>query len=103
MFRLKEKYRVLLSQNAGNDSPGNFGKIEDGVIFVYLKGSKELIKKRLLDRKGHYMPPELLNSQFHDLEEPSDALIVSIDKIPSEIVKEIHSQLTKFTENYSDR
>lgn len=99
---LKEKYRVLLSQNAGKYSQGDSGKIEDSVIFVYLKGTKELIKKRLLDRKGHYMPPELLDSQFKDLEEPSDALIVNIDKKSAEILNEIHMQLTTFTENISD-
>lgn len=99
---LKEKYRVLLSQNVDNDSPDSSGKIEDRVIFVYLIGSKELIKKRLSDRIGHFISSELLDSQFNDLEEPSDALIVHIDKVPEEIVNEIQSQLSKFTENISD-
>ncbi len=99
---LKEKYRVQLRQNMDKVTQVNPGNIESGVLFVYLKGSKELINKRLLDRKGHYMPPELLDSQFKDLEEPSDAMIVNIDKEPREILNEIRTQLTNFTENLSD-
>tara|TARA_R100001143_G_C3361275_1_gene136301 strand:- start:18486 stop:19013 length:528 start_codon:yes stop_codon:yes gene_type:complete len=99
---LKEKYRDLLRQNTGDGSADNSGQVNESVIFVYLKGTKDLIKKRLFDRKGHYMPPELLDSQFNDLEEPSDALTIHIDKVPAEIVNEIQSQLSKFTENISD-
>lgn len=99
---LKEKYRNQLRQNKDNDTLDDpFGK-QINVLFVYLKGSKKLIQKRLSDRIGHYMPPELLDSQFKDLEEPRDAIVVNIDKMPHEIMSEIHSQLTKFTENISD-
>lgn len=99
---LKEKYRDQLCQNMDNTSQINSGDRHKSVIFIYLKGSKELIQKRLSDRTGHYMPPELLDSQFNDLEEPSYALIVNIDKKPREILNEIHSQLTRFTENSLD-
>ncbi len=48
------------------------------VHFVYLQGSYDLIKARLDQRKGHFMPPHLLASQFDTLEEPVDALTVDI-------------------------
>ena len=40
------------------------------VVFVHLIGSHDLIAQRLAARKGHYMPPSLLASQFATLEEP---------------------------------
>jgi len=42
----------------------------ENVVFVYLKGSRELIARRLAERHGHFMPPALLDSQFATLEEP---------------------------------
>ncbi|MGE3817385.1 MAG: gluconokinase [Nitrospiraceae bacterium] len=60
---------------------------------VYLKGSHELIAKRLARRKEHFMRPELLASQFDSLEEPDDALIVDIAQRPREIVRQIREQL----------
>jgi gluconokinase len=60
---------------------------------VYLKGSYELIAKRLARRKEHFMRPELLASQFDSLEEPDDALIVDIAQRPRDIVRQIRVQL----------
>src|SRR5262249_14972553 len=40
------------------------------VRLVYLKGSRDLIRQRLEQRRGHFMPPSLLDSQFSTLEEP---------------------------------
>ena len=40
------------------------------IILVYLRGSKQVIAERLKARKGHFMPPALLDSQFATLEEP---------------------------------
>ena len=42
----------------------------DEARFVYLKGDKALIAARVAARRGHFMPPSLLDSQFADLEEP---------------------------------
>lgn len=57
--------------------------------FIYLDGSRELIESRLRERKGHYMPPSLLESQFSDLEVPENALVLDIDHPPEELVSEI--------------
>jgi gluconokinase len=59
------------------------------MAFVYLEGSFELIKSRLEQRKGHFMPIKLLQSQFETLEPPTKEITVSIDKTPSKIVAEI--------------
>ena len=55
------------------------------VKFVYLKGSEELIKKRLTSRAGHFMKAELLASQFESLEEPENAMIVEVNHSPEQI------------------
>lgn len=47
--------------------------------FIYLKGSAEMIRRRLRSRENHFMPLALLDSQFAILEEPEDAIVVSID------------------------
>ncbi|HEY0183277.1 MAG TPA: gluconokinase [Rhodopila sp.] len=39
-------------------------------LLVYLRGSKALINERMKARKGHFMPPALLDSQFAALQEP---------------------------------
>ena len=52
------------------------------VRIVYLKGTQELIASRLAQRKGHFMPPGLLESQFKTLEPPGaieNPVTVSID------------------------
>jgi gluconokinase len=65
----------------------------DRVKFVYLKGSIELIQQRLKQRTGHFMNPDLLQSQFADLQEPDDAIVIEIDRSPAEIVHQIATEL----------
>lgn len=74
---LKEKYREELKKGLGND----YG-------FLYLKGSMDDISKRLSQRKGHYMPKALLQSQFDTLEAPKDAISISILQSPEAMVNE---------------
>jgi len=66
------------------------------LLFIYLKGSKELIQQRIQSRQNHFMPPALLESQFATLEEPQDAIVVGIEHPLPEIVqaaiKAINSQ-----------
>lgn len=79
---LKDTYRTLL------------GKSLDGQHrFIYLKGSFDLINNRLAQRENHYMPKDLLRSQFETLVEPKDALTISIDQTPQKIVYEIIAAL----------
>ena len=58
---LKRSYRDLL-------------RIESGaprLQFIFLRGAQALIAERIAGRRGHYMPPLLLDSQFEALEEPA--------------------------------
>jgi carbohydrate kinase (thermoresistant glucokinase family) len=80
---LKEAYRETLRSKA-----------TAAVRFVYLKGDKELIRKRMETRKGHHMPPTLLDSQYATLEEPADALTIVVnDKTPEEMAQFAAEQL----------
>ena len=66
------------------------------VRFVFLKGTQELIADRLAHRKGHFMPPELLTSQFRTLESPDASehvITASIDASVAAIVDDILRQL----------
>jgi len=65
---LKQKYRDRLAAGLPQ------------VRFVYLKGSRELIGSRLALRKQHFMPASLMDSQFADLEEPVDAIVLDVSR-----------------------
>lgn len=65
----------------------------DGVQFVYLNGSRELLIKRLSERKGHFMNPSLLDSQLKLQEIPEDAINVSIDTDPQNIADMIFKKI----------
>jgi len=80
---LKKSYRQLLKS-----------KEDSAVQFIYLKGTPEFIEKRMRRREGHFMPPGLLNSQFEALEEPQDAIVVSITQKPAKIVNEILKKIS---------
>lgn len=61
------------------------------VRLVYLKGSYDLIRSRLLLRHGHFATEQLLSSQFADLEEPANAMAVDASRTPAEIVQDIRA------------
>ena len=65
----------------------------DVVHYVCLCGSEEVIRKRLTARKGHFMNPTLLDSQFEILEPPDDAIRVDVTGTPEEITDEIRLRL----------
>jgi gluconokinase len=66
------------------------------VTLVYLKGSYDVIHRRLAARHGHFMPLALLDSQFATLQEPTPdehPIIVDVGSRPAEIAAEIVHQL----------
>jgi gluconokinase len=66
------------------------------VRIIYLSGTQPLIASRLALRKGHFMAPGLLESQFKTLEPPGadeNPAAVSIDASVETIVDDIISQL----------
>ncbi|HEU5186316.1 MAG TPA: gluconokinase [Gemmatimonadaceae bacterium] len=78
---LKRRYRDLLRSAGDPDTR-----------FVYLAGSRTLLAERMANRRGHFMPPALLDSQLATLEEPSAderAWVCDIAKTPDEIVRDL--------------
>lgn len=99
---LKKVYRDILIQGKDGvprkcDEPGKDEKLaEVKLLVVHLSGSFEVISGRLLERKGHFMPPELLQSQLDTLEPPSapeNFIQISVDKTLSEIIATIMKAL----------
>jgi gluconokinase len=81
---LKRAYRDILVGDRRN------------VRIVYLKGDRDLIAQRIAARADHFMPPQLLDSQFEALEEPQadeHPIVVSIAPHPREIVEAIVEKL----------
>jgi gluconokinase len=75
---LKKKYRDILANG-----------IENNTNFVLLDGTFDLISQRIKARKGHYMPPSLLQSQFDILERSDDVLRVDMEEKPETITSTI--------------
>lgn len=75
---LKKKYRDQIRQ--GNAD----------VKFIFLQGTFELVLERMKQRKGHFMKPEMLQSQFNTLEVPQadepDVIFIDIDGSFDEVV-----------------
>ncbi len=63
------------------------------VSYVFLNGSADLIRRRLAERKGHFMDPSLLQSQFEALEVPEGTIQVDIAPAPEVIAAEIRRKL----------
>ena len=66
------------------------------MVLIYLKGSYDMINRRMAARHEHFMPIALLESQFAILEEPTpdeDPIIIDIGGKPAEIAQKIVRQL----------
>jgi gluconokinase len=59
------------------------------VKLIHLSGDFALIERRLRARKGHFMKPDMLQSQFDALESPKDALTLDISDPPALLVARI--------------
>ena len=81
---LKRAYRAILVSSRPD------------VMLVYLKGSRELIARRMAARKGHFMPAGLLDSQFRTLEEPGPdehPITVSVEPPAAQVIETVHREL----------
>jgi gluconokinase len=59
------------------------------VRFVHLDAAYALIEERLRERPDHFMPPELLPSQYDTLESPANALHIDSSRPVDEVVQRI--------------
>lgn len=73
---LKQRYRETLADGVS-------------ITWVYLKGSEEIIRARLLQRQHHFMKAQMLASQFADLEEPTNAIVIDVAVEPLLAVRRI--------------
>src|SRR5260370_12420325 len=74
---LKEAYRRRL-------------RVNTDAKLVFLRGDYELIANQLRQRRGHFMNPALLQSQFADLGEPlptQDAVVIALGQRPPAVVQ----------------
>jgi gluconokinase len=78
---LKERYRSRLAEGIGR------------VEWIYLKGDFDLIHSRLAQRRHHYMPASLLESQFAALEPPARAITVDVSADVESCVAAIAARL----------
>ncbi|MHB1688346.1 MAG: gluconokinase [Ignavibacteriaceae bacterium] len=94
---ISKKNNIIISCSALKESYRKILQVNNEVNFVYLKGSFEMVEKRMKEREDHFMKPGMLQSQFDALDEPKNAIIVDIEnsseKITINILNKIKSQV----------
>lgn len=73
---LKEHYRETLAYGVP-------------LVWVYLKGSLQVLRERLKHRQHHFMKARMLASQIADLEEPRDAIVIDVGVAPAVAGREV--------------
>jgi carbohydrate kinase (thermoresistant glucokinase family) len=79
---LKEKYRSRLSDSIAEP------------VWIFLQGSYDEVYERMKKRNDHYMPVQLLSSQFESLEIPANAFPIDIKNDPQTIIAKIYQHLS---------
>jgi gluconokinase len=77
---LKESYRRMLT-------------VSPEVRIVYLAITPELARERVAHRPGHFLPASLIDSQFADLEPPTDAITVDASTETNRAIQQILAAL----------
>lgn len=100
---LKKTYRDVL-RGLTRSSTSNTSPCEDPspeldavaavptTLFVFLKGSKEVLMDRMQKREGHFMKAQMLESQLNTLESPEDepgVITVSIESSTEEQMQHV--------------
>ncbi|MBT2369580.1 gluconokinase [Streptomyces sp. ISL-10] len=73
-------------------------------VFLHLTGDRELIELRMHERKGHFMPTELLESQFatlQPLERDEPGVAVDVGGTPEEVTERALAALRRLGESHS--
>lgn len=81
---LKEHYRDLLARG-----------VERQVVWIFLRGTYDEIAERMEKRKGHYMPPSLLRSQFEALQPPDRAIEIAVSASLGEALDVLRQKLSR--------
>ncbi|KAB5522120.1 P-loop containing nucleoside triphosphate hydrolase protein [Coniochaeta sp. 2T2.1] len=93
---LKRKYRDVLRE--GSQRAANLQ-----IRFIFLEAAEEVLVKRAAERKGHYAGPNLVHSQFRDLERPGpdEGDVVTVDvgrpmeETENEVLAKVEGMLRK--------
>ncbi|EEQ90467.1 thermoresistant gluconokinase [Blastomyces dermatitidis ER-3] len=93
---LKKKYRDVIRVAAYNHPMVQ-------IHFIYLDAEEDVLVQRVTARKGHYMPPTMVHSQFQALEKPvpgseGDAITVSCDAKPSVVQDRVNREVNRIME-----
>lgn len=103
---LKRTYRDILrgdmcsKKNTANTSTMtglSVPSIPSCVIFIFLDGDREILRRRLAQRTGHFMPPALLQSQLDALEflKPDEnGCVIDFSVSPEAIVREAKNSVS---------
>ena len=77
---LKEAYRQTLQ-----------GGATQPIKWIFLDGSRELLRSRLLHRTDHYMKADMLDSQLETLEKPSYGVHIELnnEQSPQDVISQI--------------
>jgi gluconokinase len=94
--QLTAKENAVLACSALRKTYRQYLRVSEEVQFVYLRGSYELIANQIQQRRGHFMDPALLRSQFETFEEPEPTdgvLTIDLGRPSEELVDEIREKL----------
>jgi gluconokinase len=73
-------------------------RVSEDVNFVFLRGSRARIAAQMQERRGHFVDPAILDSQFDDLEEPRPpeaALTFELTDNVHDLVAQIKTKLRR--------
>ncbi len=83
---LRRTYRQTLAEDVAH------------LKFVYLEVPEDVIRERVRTRLGHFVPAELVDSQFAAIEPPSGdtAILIDADRLKAEVVDQVVAELRKW-------
>ncbi|MBN9009674.1 MAG: gluconokinase [Rhizobiales bacterium] len=93
----EDRWPWLDAIGAALKAAGDAGAAGRPVTFIFLDGPRALLAERIGGRKGHFMPPSLLDSQLATLERPTPdegVLVASIEPPPDDIVAALLAEVS---------
>ena len=94
---LKKDYRRILLNGSGDaGKPSTNDLVASSCLFIVLHGARDIIAGHLAQRRGHFMPPSLLDSQLASLQLPgSDErhVVCAVEQTVSDSVQRVIAYL----------
>ena len=84
---------AVLACSALKEAYQQYLLVDPCVRLVYLRTDQDLTRQRSPPRRGHFMNPELVESQFATLQEPKQGIWIDAQLAPEEIVSAIRHRL----------